>query len=259
MWSFQPDEFTHQDIFGGRGSDESLVSHHDAYRLCDVLASLPALVRHQDSKPRGGGAQLSGTTPVEHTSPWLAQLQQHVSSTSSKSSVNVASATEELSMLSDEDGEEHASPFKQKLDELDRQRQEDVVPPWPEHFTTHLLGGTWQLERTGREVYGYRVDAKKSSFVAFVFKVLQSHGMRLSAAFEQHKFGESGSALCADLWCHHALALATAFVNASEQGMPPESSIDFDAARYRETMLPRIPPQGRQRVEQIITMRPEGS
>eukprot|EP00971_Amphidinium_carterae_P085968 1700860-Amphidinium_carterae.1 len=172
------DEFTREDIFKGRESADidvimqssfveghSLEAYHDAYCLSDILLSLPSPSRQHEIHTRTGGAQSSGTTSAAHTSPWLAQLQQHVSSTSSKSSVNVTSVTEEVSTLSDEDGDEHASPFMLKLEEFDRQRQEDVVPPWPEHFTTHLLGGSWQVQRTGREVYGYRVDAKKTSFV----------------------------------------------------------------------------------------------
>eukprot|EP00971_Amphidinium_carterae_P048266 950704-Amphidinium_carterae.1 len=165
MWLFQPDDFTCEDIFGGRGANDvdvimhstfldrqSLESHHDAYRLRDVLASLPAPLRHQDAKPRGGGAQSSGTTPAEHTSDGslvgaaMEQLQDHVSSTSSKNSVNVASATEELSMWSDEDGEEHASPFMRKV-----------------------LNSQVQTLRIGKPEIANRPFAKKISLVAVFF------------------------------------------------------------------------------------------
>eukprot|EP00971_Amphidinium_carterae_P023670 466989-Amphidinium_carterae.1 len=129
---------------------QSLESYHVAYCLSDILLSLPQPSRQHEPKKKTGGAQSSGTSATDTQSPWIAQLQQHVAGKREKKTVRVADG-EEQSLMLDEEAEEKVPAFMSELEEFDRQRLEEFVPPWPEHFTTALLGGAWQLERTGRE------------------------------------------------------------------------------------------------------------
>eukprot|EP00971_Amphidinium_carterae_P332217 6466258-Amphidinium_carterae.1 len=64
-------------------------------------------------------------------------------------------------------------------------------------FTVAILGGKWNLERTGRKLYGSRYDVRKDTPA---HRCCVLHDMKLSASFDYHAHGEDVSARLARLY-----------------------------------------------------------
>eukprot|EP00971_Amphidinium_carterae_P219432 4356481-Amphidinium_carterae.1 len=59
-------------------------------------------------------------------------------------------------------------------------------------FKWTLLQGKWQETRTGRNIYGYRVDCRKATLP---FLLAVAFSMKKSASFEENLYGQEGSSL----------------------------------------------------------------
>eukprot|EP00971_Amphidinium_carterae_P336458 6472834-Amphidinium_carterae.5 len=91
-------------------------------------------------------------------------------------------------------------------------------------FKISLLGGRWQMERTGRNVYGLRCDLVKSTIIEQLASVWQLHK---SASFEYNRYSVEGAEILIDCWMERMEFLAILW---DEHGRPydkfPERALD---------------------------------
>ena len=106
----------------------------------------------------------------------------------------------------------------------------DDVPPddaddCQSEFTVHILGGKWQQARTGRDIYGLRVDCRRESDCA---RMAAGLGISKSASFEYNKYGEEMAALLVELFKHKMLHLRRRWAYHGERvDLPLELVKDF--------------------------------
>ena len=94
-----------------------------------------------------------------------------------------------------DDDEKYTAVFEK----LEAQRQgvlEDDVTD-EDLFRTSVLGGQWQMQRVGREVYGVRVDVRKDTFV---WELCNTFNLFKSASFENNIYSEAGGSALSRLW-----------------------------------------------------------
>ena len=100
-----------------------------------------------------------------------------------------------------EDGERSDSEYDALLQELERDKEQEALhrqeEQWDADFTVHLLGGRWQMERSGRLKYGLRFDLK-SQTPLFLFA--EKFVLPKSASFDHELYGESLGHLLGTIW-----------------------------------------------------------
>eukprot|EP00971_Amphidinium_carterae_P203210 4032685-Amphidinium_carterae.1 len=84
---------------------------------------------------------------------------------------------------------------------------------WSDFFSWQVLAGEWQIERTGRMVYGSRVDVKSGTEL---HNFVSTHLGAKSASFEDNRFGEKASHLLSRLWAQRVVELNDAWQDLSE-------------------------------------------
>ena len=81
--------------------------------------------------------------------------------------------------------------------EADKHAQSLGQDDWKSDFMVHLLGGQWQMERSGRLKYGLRFDLKPNSPL-FIFA--EKFSLPKSASFDDRAYGESLGHLLGSIW-----------------------------------------------------------
>eukprot|EP00971_Amphidinium_carterae_P312942 6218875-Amphidinium_carterae.1 len=103
-------------------------------------------------------------------------------------------------------------------------------------FKVSLLGGRWQMERTGRSVYGLRCDVVKGTVVDSLATVW---GMRKSASFEYNVYSNAGAEVLVDAWMERMehVALVWEAHGGSTSAFPAKS---FDTSGYSRELEERF-------------------
>lgn len=78
-------------------------------------------------------------------------------------------------------------------------------------FRSTLLGGHWQVHRTGRSVYGVRVDVRSNTLAA---SLCEAFGLNKSASFEHNVYGEEKASLLTRFWIHRMTSLVSCWEEA---------------------------------------------
>eukprot|EP00971_Amphidinium_carterae_P013249 261070-Amphidinium_carterae.1 len=154
----------------------------------------------------------------------------------------------------EQDEEEHVA-HASAWEELEVQRQTlDVTQETiSEMFNIRIDGGEWQLERTGRSVYGMRCSTKRNTLVNVY---CSNFGLKNSQAFELNVHGSYGTVLAA-VWRWHVYTHASHWDAASR----PEK---FPWSTMHEAVLPEelqrelegISDRSKTRLEAILNMTP---
>ena len=145
--------------------------------------------------------------------------------------------------------------FMQTFQALDEQRQQEQGNDDTDLFAYTLLGGAWQIKRTGRALYGHRVDIRKETVV----RTFAEHfAMPCSASFEFSKFSAKGSALMVRLWSRRMHALAVAWDNSDRPAdmLDRRAAVEFDAEDIMEDLRRLVPPAGRKRMQETLDLWP---
>ena len=137
--------------------------------------------------------------------------------------------------------------------ELAQQRQElaESREVMNLHFRVAVLGGTWQVQRTGRSIYGLRCDIKATSPL---HGWAQELALARSASFEYNVYGEQGAADLAAAWRERLLFLHR--LSAEPGGVPDLGSTPFQLPEELQTKLEALSGRARKRYLQITQMKP---
>ena len=92
-------------------------------------------------------------------------------------------------------------------------------------FRTSVLGGMWQVSRTGRSIYGLRVDCKAKSDV---FRMAAQLLLPRSASFEYNKYTEDSAAALVELYKHRMSFLKRLWLQEGEcEKLPPSKVASY--------------------------------
>eukprot|EP00971_Amphidinium_carterae_P235168 4666599-Amphidinium_carterae.2 len=122
-----------------------------------------------------------------------------------------------------QDPDEERLPHAAVWHDLESQRvnldiSQDCVA---EHFNIRIDGGDWQLQRTGREVYGMRCSTKRNTLVQ---AYCTQFGLKQSQAFEMNVHGAYGSVLGA-VWRYIVFVHATHWERSERPALFPWASM----------------------------------
>ena len=150
--------------------------------------------------------------------------------------------------------EDHYAELFAKL-EAQRCALEDKEGMEADYFKTSLLGGAWQVKRTGPAVYGVRVDAKAGSPVA---ELCTTYGLPKSASFEQNVYGELHGNKLAKLWEHRMTFLTNLWVQAGRpaEQFPAEGLSTYEVPAELMACLAGLEGRGRKRADAIKKLAP---
>ena len=137
--------------------------------------------------------------------------------------------------------------------ELVQQRQElaESIDLNNLHFRVAILGGTWQVQRTGRSIYGLRCDIKATSPL---HAWAQGLALARSASFEYNVYGEQAASHLAAVWRERLLFLHRV---SAEEGTPPDlENSPFTLPEELQASVDTLSGRARKRYLQIVQMKP---
>eukprot|EP00971_Amphidinium_carterae_P349506 6491046-Amphidinium_carterae.5 len=215
-WSFDSVQFTSRDIFVDADPDfvgvvtptsfkatSTLVAWSDLLALSSFLQEEGPCVEESEpkpKKPRIVESEAQSGLIVAH--PWLRALGATSRASSSTSALpeeapqepDTGTAVESQDIVEVADREIfHALRSALRADNTG----EGHTDTDDSMFAVSILGGKWNVERTGRKLYGSRYDVRKESAA---HKCCSLHGMKLSASFDYHAHGEETAKTLATLY-----------------------------------------------------------
>ena len=275
-WRFQPGLIETGDLFEDVDGADVAVALTSVYKAPGMLVShdvfqplalvLDGFQKEKDlwgqgsteAKPTPATQQPRGKAPA--APPWVAASLAS-GSTSSKGSGLPESDVHStaVSEANNPEGNE-ADPiddFGQVYQEVDRERQqmmETEAAASSELFRWSMLGGAWQRERTGRAVYGVRVDIRPNTpLMAFA----RHYHLPLSASFENHAYTSEGGRLLAELWTLRMVELHDRWVTDGEPAVwRPSGMADLVVPAAMHNRLDGLGRRGRTRLERIRSLKP---
>ena len=275
LWFYQHGEFTCKDIFADADPQEVGVlmkSHYedlDAVRSSSMPVPYAAIAKslEADMVKVKSSAQKPKTSKETQTSsdllsryPWMSTAMKKTSTPSSASagapSSSGAPPAETRPAETPADAEQDAL-FEQAYDELERAREQwhDDKHSQEENFVTAILGGKWQVARTGRSVYGVRVDAKAGTSVHTFLKHASLH---LSASFDFHTYGEDTAYTFAGWWKQRVLFLHGLWKEAAGllADFPLDRIAEWRADPAPESLFSSFNAKQRRRADAILKLAP---
>eukprot|EP00971_Amphidinium_carterae_P207080 4108631-Amphidinium_carterae.2 len=174
----------------------TLVAWSDLVSLTSLLPDEETCLEESEPKPpktRISRSDADTSLLAEH--PWLRGL---------GASLGAASSSEALPLDGVEAGNtQEAGESHDIVETADREifhalrtalradnSEETVTETDDSMFSVSILGGKWNVQRTGRKLYGSRYDVRKDTAA---HKCCTLHGMKLSASFDYHAHGEDMS------------------------------------------------------------------
>eukprot|EP00971_Amphidinium_carterae_P261748 5192527-Amphidinium_carterae.1 len=122
------------------------------------------------------------------------------------------------------------------------------------YFRTHVLGGNWQMQRTARAVYGHQSVIKRPSDM---HEFATQFRMKLSAAFENNRYGQHMSPLLALMWRRRMTMLYEYWRdNGRPEMLPPGCVPTLVYTHEMQTALETANEQSRRRAEDISKLLP---
>ena len=127
-----------------------------------------------------------------------------------------------------------------------------------DQFRTSLLGGDWQLRRTGRLVYGVRVDVKAGSAVA---DLCSTYSLNKSASFEQSVYGDEYGQALGKVFIHRLSFLTQVWEDLGRpvNGIPEEKLLGYVLTPDLEASLAGATGRVQQRLKKILALAPKAS
>ena len=217
-------------------ADGRLLSHDVLQPLLPMLKALaPEQAREPEVLPPATARRRAAEPSLVEKHPWLAAVTslKEPQERSDREELPDDAAEDSLGdKASEDDGLEGASGQDGDYDELftalENQRcvLRGDVTAHSDMFRTSLLGGQWQVERTGRTIYGVRVDAKPGTTAA---ELCAAFKLTKSASFERSVYGEEGGSFLSKLWIHRMSFLCAAW---EETGKAKKGLSQQDLSKY---------------------------
>ena len=220
FWGYDHEGYASADILEGVDIDKVAIvpiCSHKSTRIVvsmDLAVPLGNWLSAQDamsiqqsrSSDRREAAAASSRAAPAATPAWVSHLFQHPSTSSPAiSTVPVPSGSEAQpgDMIEEEGGAENTAlhvAFEDAIAELQHRKADmkDAGLHQDGMFKKTLLGGKWQVARTGRTLYGLRVDVVKGS--GSLHSMCLKFKLPASASFEYNVYGESLAADLVAIW-----------------------------------------------------------
>ena len=121
------------------------------------------------------------------------------------------------------------------------------------HFREAVLGGAWNIERSGRALFGIRVDVLANSVLhAFMRKF----GLTMSASFEAKTYGEQDGHLLSVLWQKRLLSLYDFWVAQGKPDMYPNGIAALELSGAETGLSSRLQGRALKRLNAILHLLP---
>eukprot|EP00971_Amphidinium_carterae_P338766 6476270-Amphidinium_carterae.3 len=277
IWSYEPGVLESGDVFGDTDPSDIHVFQHCHYGAhCQVKSfgvAIPLSVILQELSEVRSAAEVTGASgPTEERvrkrtktddvvleeHPWMAvflDVEPGASETTGNASSSRASSSRPSANTDDhdvpEDGTADAAFAALELQRADTLATETTLQ---DDFKWTLLGGQWQTQRTGRNIYGYRVDCRAG---ALPFLFANTFQMSRSASFEQNVYGEEGSSLMSELWASRMTWLASQWDSA---GRPvdafPAVTTTFALSAAQVDLGGTLAKRAKKRYDEIVKLLP---
>eukprot|EP00971_Amphidinium_carterae_P351921 6492338-Amphidinium_carterae.2 len=217
-WYYEPGEFVHEDIFKDVATQNIYVVGECEYRGPGIIVSAEELhswsswfkrlqlaegirvkadvkTKERTGAHAKGDAAGSDVAMADLLALDGADPQMVVDDIFSEAESEVVAGASDEDSQSDNDYEELFEEWQTLQDAREHWVDEDA---WMmDQFSETILGGAWNVVRSGKILFGVRTDTRKGSLVhtfATYFAMAQS------ASFESEKYGASEGRLLADLW-----------------------------------------------------------
>eukprot|EP00971_Amphidinium_carterae_P016557 327138-Amphidinium_carterae.2 len=278
IWSFEPGVWEF-DVFGDTDPKYIDVFQHCHYAAhCQVKSfgvSIPLSVLLQEQSEVKSETDVSGATvstgearvrkrtrddeAVLDEHPWMAaflDVEPLASGIAGNTRTSLATSSRASASTDDndvpEDGSVDAAFASMEKERADTFAAETTLQ---DEFKWTLLGGQWQAQRTGRNIYGYRVDCRAGGLP---FLLANTFHMSRSASFEQNVYGENGSSLMSELWASRMSWLASQWDSA---GRPvdafPAIRTAFALSAEQEELGGTLAKRAKKRYDEIVKLLPD--
>ena len=272
-WSYDPACFTTEDIFQGNCEEDisvymsstckstCMLTTHD---LAQPLGPL-GLALHEEYAKTGDVNEEARQRPAQATisNTTTTWMKEYIKAHGSSGNLLDASVHPEVAAASDDtmriraDGGAQPANYQELFEELEGQRQEahESVSVAREQFRVSLLGGSWQIARTGgsRATYGHRVDIVKNSEILHFAK---RFGLTLSGSYDMQLFGEKGSYAMTQLYILRMTHLFDSWVARGRPEVYPRDIDQLDLPEDIVSSLGGLPPRAEKRRQQLVTLMP---
>ena len=122
-----------------------------------------------------------------------------------------------------------------------------------QHFREAVLGGAWNIERSGRALFGIRVDVMTNSVV---HPFVKKFGLSLSASFEARVYGERDGHLLSVLWQKRVMGLYEFWVAHGKPDVYPTGLADSVLTGDEVGLPDRLKGRALKRLNAILQLLP---
>eukprot|EP00971_Amphidinium_carterae_P297643 5913473-Amphidinium_carterae.1 len=211
----------------------------DAILLSEFLKALDCKTAKKQPSERGESrGSASSTRPSAASEPWVVHLFEGGGKRVAKHPDADAAAVASDSEMDDfgREGDEVEKAFVDAAAELEEAKTASAgFAETPDtHFRQTLLGGAWQVKRTGRAVYGLRADVKQSSPLR---ELCRRFSLGYSVSCEYNRFGERVSADLVHAWQQRLVQLEKIW---SDAGKPLEWTMDVPPLTLEPAVATRL-------------------
>eukprot|EP00971_Amphidinium_carterae_P349592 6491094-Amphidinium_carterae.3 len=121
-----------------------------------------------------------------------------------------------------------------------------------DQFSETILGGAWNMVRSGKILFGIRTDTRRGSLV-HVFA--ETFSLARSASFESEKYGSSEGRLLADIWRRRLYHMSCHWRDAGCPNVyPVQSEPEFLLSLETRGLVDQMTGFAAQRAEKILHM-----
>ncbi|CAE7712127.1 unnamed protein product [Symbiodinium sp. CCMP2592] len=263
QWSFLPGRFSSAEVFDVSPNVQIGVFLHSWFSsegsLCsrDVLQPLDLIldaaasekkVAKERSEPSRKSVVAEPDAELTAQYPWLRTFV----GTAAASKRKRASCTDDADFSSED------IQYDDLFEQLEEQRCviNAAFETLADQFRTSLIGGDWQLRRTGRVVYGVRIDVKAGSSMA---EFCAKFSLAKSASFEQSVYGDEPGQALGKLFIHRMSFLMQLWedLGRPDHGIPADRLTDYVPAPDLETVLSTTTGRVQQRYRKILALAPK--
>ena len=275
MWRYQPGLVEIEDLFDDLDAVDVAVALQTSYKAPGIITShdflqplaliLDGLTREESllgksSKHAEAPKQraASSSSSAAALPPWAA-ARLAAASTPASASQSTGVGPEEASQQEPDEAQPVAelADYETVYAQVDAERQQlmDVESDLSaEYFRWSILGGAWSVQRSGRSVYGVRVDIRAQSPLLGFARLVN---LTQSASFDNHTYSAEGGRLLASLWTQRMVQLYEAWLVSGEATTWSGAEVpDLELFASQTALADGLSRRGRARLQRIRALKP---
>eukprot|EP00971_Amphidinium_carterae_P171666 3403402-Amphidinium_carterae.1 len=230
-----------------------------AVRIEAVMGSLPAPKgggRHEiGDKPRASAKRGAGSAPAEPPRGWIADI---MAEADDIEGLPETADNHDIGEHANDVGEEEAPREIEVVSDAVKEAKRALPAfhlDYSSLFRVSVLGGEWQVKRTGRSIYGVRVDGKTKGIITDLL-ACWPHLPR-SASYDYSVYTSEGAHALAHLWMWKMAYIATQWQGAdfTDTHFPPMDS-ELEYPQEHMSTVEQLGQRAQNRLKQIRMMWP---